>query len=143
MRANNNSEILDDTEGIVGKKGLRHRFRKQSLIPAKFKPRFFEDSDGRIAVIRLIKKRVDLLREHCGGHESAQRDLLCQRLAFISVVLETQEVRCCEKGDLENLGAYVQALNSMVGLIRLLGLERHIKKAGGLHQYLEQRRSGH
>lgn len=112
--------------------------RRRALIPCEFRPRFWADSDARLAVVRCIKRRYELLKDHAGGDESFQRDLLCQRLAFISIILETQEVRAAEGGNLD-LGAYVQAVNALQGLLKTLGLERRVKQAGDLHAYVSQK----
>jgi hypothetical protein len=102
----------------------------------KFKPRFWQDSDSRIAVVKTIRRRYELLKEHAGGHESYQRDILCQRAAFLSIILETHEVRAAEGGDLD-IGAYVQACNGLSGLLIRLGLEKRIRNANDLRTYLE------
>jgi len=107
-------------------------------MPGRFSPRFWEDSDSRISVVKLIRRRAELLRAHAGGHESAQRDLLCQRCAFISLILETKEVEAAEGKGLD-LGSYVQGINCLVGLLRALGLEKRVKSAGGLTEYLKDK----
>lgn len=105
-------------------------------LPAKFQPRFWQDSDSRVAVVRTIRKRYERLKEHAGGDESFQRDLLCQRVAFISIILETQEVKAAE-GDGLDLGVYTQGTNALVGLLKTLGLEKRIKNVTGLKAYLD------
>jgi hypothetical protein len=127
--------------GEIRKKGVRHKDKKEVQLPTRFVPRFWSDSDQRIATVRLIRKRYALLKEHAGGDESYQRDLLCQRAAFMTCILETAEVRCAETGGLD-LGSYVQGCNALNGILKHLGLERRVKKAGGLNQYLEQKRNG-
>lgn len=104
----------------------------------QFKPRFWQDSDARISVVKTIRRRYEVLKEHCGGDESYQRDLLCQRAAFISIILETQEVKAAEGGDLD-LGAYTQGCNALSGLLIRLGLEKRIKSVNDLKSYLKQK----
>src|SRR5438105_10480215 len=120
------------------KRGRRPQGRLDVSLRKQFRPRFWEDSDNRIGVVKLIKRRYELLKSHAGGDESAQRDLLCQRCAFVSVILETKEVIAAETGNLD-MGSYVQAINCLVGLIRALGLGRRIKSVGGLKDYLESK----
>lgn len=119
------------------RKGLQGR--NVVTIPAQFKPRFWEDSDRRCAVVKTIQRRYQLLKSHAGGDESFQRDLLCQRVAFISIILETQEVKAAEGGDLE-LGVYTQATNALTGLLKTLGLEKRIKSVTDLRGYLDQKK---
>lgn len=108
-------------------------------LPAQFQPKFWEESDRRCAAVRAIKARYLRLREDCGGDESYQRDLLVQRVVFLSIVLETQEVRAAEGGDIE-LGSYIQAVNGLTGLLKTLGLDKRVRNITDLKQYLENRR---
>ncbi len=137
MSAGKNEEDRE-VVGLAHKKGQRFQKRKQALIPLRFQPRFWEDSDQRVSTIKTIRARVQLLKEHCGA-DSVQKNLLCERVAFISTVLETKEVHCVETGEMD-LGSYIQATNSLVGLLRILGLNKAIKNITNLESYLEQKR---
>lgn len=112
------------------------RERRHVLIPMKFRPRFWSDSDARISVVKTIKRRYELLREHAGGNESCQRDMLCHRAAFLSIILETKEVEAAEGGGLD-IGSYIQAVNGLSGLLIRLGLSKHVKNVTDLQTYLE------
>jgi hypothetical protein len=112
------------------------RSNKVITLPRRFIPRFWQDCDCRIATVKLIKRRYELLKEHCGGGESAQRDLLVRRIAFVSIVLETAEVKACEAGEID-LGSYIQSVNSLVGLLKTIGLDRKVKNVTDLTAYLE------
>ncbi|MEI9866673.1 MAG: hypothetical protein WDN00_19395 [Limisphaerales bacterium] len=128
----------EDTPSIH-KRNARKQKSREVTLPARFTPRFWEDSDNRISVVKLIRQRHELLKAHAGGHESAQRDLLCQRCAFVSVILETKEVEAAEGGAMD-LGSYVQAVNCLTGLLRALGLEKRLKSVGGdLSAYLDEK----
>lgn len=119
----------------------RKRVQRNELVtlPKRFEPRFWEDADQRHHKVRTIRKRYLLLKEHCGA-DSAQKEMLCQRAAFISMVLETMEVLLAEGKDGFELGSYVQGTNALSGLLKSLGLERHVKQVGGLRAYLEERK---
>ena len=141
-RNGNHQPIGSETRAEPGVDKKTTQSRQLVTFPNRFVPRFWEDSDMRIAVVKTIKRRYRLLKEHCGGDDSAQRDALTQRLAFLLCVLETKEVECAEGKGLD-LGSYVQSVNSVVGLIRILGLEKHVKSCGGnLATYLNQKRNG-
>jgi hypothetical protein len=111
---------------------------KDVTLPTKFVPRFFADADQRIGVVKLIRKRCKLIREHAGGEESIQRSLLCDRLAFISIWLESQEVAAAEGRPFE-AGSYVQSVNAMQGLLKTLGLEKRIRNVTDLRSYLKEK----
>lgn len=108
---------------------------KKIKLPNRFEPRFWEDGDGRFATIKEIRRRYLVLRDHAGGEQSAQRDILVQRVAFLCTVLETQEVKAFEDGEFD-LDAYARAVNSLRSIIGTLGLEKRVKKAQSLKDYL-------
>lgn len=108
-------------------------------MPERFEPRFWQDADGRCASVKEINRRYErLLRD--SGADSYQKDLLCQRAVFISLQLETAERVATETGKLD-AGVYTQMTNSLMGLLRALGLERKVK-AIGLKAYVNQERAG-
>ena len=110
-------------------------------LPVRFKPKFWEESDRRCVTVRAIKARYERLMADAGGGDSYQRDLLIQRAVFISVHLETQEVRAAEGGEID-LGSYIQGANALSGLLKTLGLERHAKDVTDLKAYLRGKNGG-
>ena len=112
--------------------------RQLIALPNRFVPRFWEQSDMRIAVVRSIKGRYEQIKRDAGGSESVQRDLLCQRVAFFSVILETFEVRAAEGAGID-LGVYTQATNALIGLLKTLGLDKRIKSVNDLQSYLKSK----
>lgn len=126
---------LETLEEFQDKRG-----RKPTVtVPARFEPKFWEDADSRCAVVKGIRRRYRELREDAGGKESCQRDLLVQRAVFLSVILETQEVRAAE-GESIDLGSYTQGVNALQGLLKTLGLEKQVKNVTDLQGYLERKR---
>jgi len=114
--------------------------RKPETLPARFEPRFWGDCDGRSLVAREIRQRYNELRTDTGC-DSAQKDLLVQRAVFISVQLETMEVDAMKGRDFD-VGRYTQAVNTLLGLLRTLGLEKYAKPVGNLQDYVKQRGNG-
>ena len=102
-------------------------------IGKRFVPRFWEDADGRDAIIKRIKRRVERLKEDVGA-DSYQKELLCERAAFVVLQLETAERAAFEDGHLD-MGVFTQMTNCLLGLLRSLGLEKKVK-AVGLKTYL-------
>lgn len=130
---------MEEQDGdSLRKQSKRQRKHKDIFVSRRFAPRFWETSDSRISVVKLIRRRVELLKAHAGGEESIQRDLLCQRAAFVSLILETAEVEAAEGKGLD-MSCYVSAVNCLQGLLRALGLEKRVKSAGGLQAYLNGR----
>jgi len=110
----------------------------QITLGKRFKPRFWADADQRVAVVRLIKRRYEQLKRDTGV-DSVQKDLLCQRAAFLSSILETQEVEAAE-GEGLDIGSYTQATNALSGLLLRLGLDKKVKNVTDLSTYLEERK---
>jgi len=108
-------------------------------IPARFVPKFWEECDGRSTITRSMKKRYDDLSAAINAN-SPQKDILVQRLTFLSVFIETMEINAAQTGELE-IGKYVVAVNVLVNLMRTLGLEKYTKKVGSLKAYLQERAS--
>ena len=113
------------------------RRRKSAAIPAVFTPEFWSEQDGRITVSREIRRRVQALRDDA-GIDSTQKELLAQRAVFISLQLETAEVKAAQTGEFDP-GVYTQMVNTLTGLLRAIGLERKAQDAGGLKRYWEGR----
>lgn len=111
--------------------------RAIATLPERFVPQFWDECDGRIAIIREIRRRVDLLKADCAS-DSYQKSILCERVIFIACQLETQERAAIEKGQFDP-GRYTQMVNALVGLLRSLGLERKAKKAERLEEYVRRR----
>ncbi len=110
--------------------------KRGAAIPARFKPRFWADADRRCGEVKRIEQLVERLRADSGA-ASAMKDLLVQRTAFLAVVLETAERRAVEDGVFD-AGGHVQAVNALIGCLRMLGLERRVA-ARGLKTYLAER----
>jgi len=112
---------------------------KRSELATTFKPRFWDELDGRRPVTREINRRYEVLRQDTGA-ESMQREMLCQQAVFISVCLETMQHEAVATGEFD-AGVYTQMSNALLGLLKTLGLERHVKKAGGLRDYIRERQA--
>src|SRR6187402_3794460 len=101
-----------DDEWRLRKQNRRQQKRQSLTLSKEFKPFFWQDTDSRLSVVRVIRKRIERLMTEAGGHESYQKELLVQRAVFIAVLLETQETNAAE-GNPFDIGAYVKAVNTL------------------------------
>jgi len=116
---------------------MKRRSDKATVtLPERFVPRFWDECDGRIAVVKEIRRRVDLLKTDTAS-DSYQKDILCERAVFVCCQLETQERAAIETGKFD-AGRYTQMVNALVGLLRSLGLERRAKKLD-VREYVRQK----
>jgi len=120
-------------------KGPRTERIPEGKLPVCWSPRFLEQADGRFGLVKAVRERVERIKQDSGA-ESIQQELICSRIGFLSLLLETQETRALEDGKLpESMGTYLQAVNCLVGLLRVLGMEKHVRDAGDLRSYLAER----
>jgi hypothetical protein len=113
-----------------------NRAAMAGTLPTRFTPRFWQDADRRVALIREIESRVERLKTECDA-DSYSRQILCERAVFLTAMLETNERDAVEGIKTLDTGQYVQAINSLIGVLKALGLERRAKKLGSLAAYVE------
>jgi len=88
--------------------------------PGGHTPRFWSDVDNRLCCVKRIKRRLEKLR--AGGHvDTYEKELLAQRACFLSLHIEELE-RDSVEGKKIDKGSYVQAVNCLMGILRVLGL---------------------
>lgn len=106
----------------------------RTALSKKFTPQFWDEVDGRLEVMKRIKKRLKALRTDAGV-DSYQKDIICQRAVFQILRLETMEAAAL-KGEPFDQGTYTQAVNSLVGRLRTLGFAKAKGKGINLQDYL-------
>ena len=116
---------------------------KQQDIPATWSPDWLEKLDGRTTLARVVNERVQCLATDLGGMDalSYQQRSLCKRIVWIEAVIEKQEAALARGEDVDQ-GRMTQAVNSLVGLLKAVGLERRAKPVQTLNQYLAQHKQG-
>lgn len=117
---------------------MKRKHKKTATLPARFVPRFWDECDGRMAVVKEIRRRVQLLKADTAA-DSYQKEILCERTVFICCQLETQERTAIERGTFD-AGRYTQMVNALVGLLRSLGLERRAKQVTNLRDYIDAKK---
>lgn len=108
---------------------------KDQDLPARFKPQFLDNLDGRPHVVRTLRNRLQQLKDDCGC-DSYQKSILAERCVFLTTKLETMECQAIEKGIID-FGSYVQAVNCLIGLLKSLGLQRKAKEVESLQSYVK------
>jgi hypothetical protein len=120
-------------------RGPRTRTIPKGRLPQVWEPRALDNADGRCSIIKVLRAKVEKLKTDTGA-DSYQKELLCERAGFVVAILETLETRAMEDGVLD-AGGYVQGVNSLMGLLKTLGLEnRPIANATSLSDYIEAKK---
>lgn len=90
-------------------------------LPTTFVPEFWGYLDGRSGAAQELRRRYEALKKDAGVN-SVAKDVLCQRAIFVATQLESMEVTAARTGKLHH-GRYMQAINTLIGLLKCLGLE--------------------
>ena len=100
--------------------------------PDRFEPDFIDRMDLRTKAGKAVRARVHALAQSLGGADnlSYQRMSLVQRVIHLEFLLEKREEEIAQiegKVDTALMGQYVQGINGLIGLFRILGLERQAR----------------
>jgi hypothetical protein len=108
-------------------------------LPDGYRAGWLEKLDKRTKVAKAIMQRIQALESDAGGADtlSHAKTSLIRRAAFLEAICESHELRLAA-GDAIDVGSYTQTLNSMLGLYRLLGLERRSRNVGSLQEYISR-----
>lgn len=110
---------------------------KNAEIPTSYSADWLEKLDGRTQLARAVNERYTHLTNDLGGHDalSYQRRSLAKRAIWIEAVIEQQEAAMA-RGEEVDQGKLTQAVNSLMGVLKTLGLDRKTKDVPNLSDYL-------
>src|ERR1700677_1583024 len=96
-----------------------------AALPDSYSANWLPRLDKRTRVARAVLARIAEFESDAGGAEalSAARRSLLRHAAWLDALVDSHELRLAS-GEQIDTGAYTQALNSLLGLFRLIGLER-------------------
>jgi hypothetical protein len=108
-----------------------------ATIPDKYSPDFAERLDKRTSIAKAICARIETIETDMGGAEtlSHARRSLIRRTVWLEAIIEHSEQRLAA-GEGIDLGGHTQAINTLIGLCRLLGLERRARSVESLRDVM-------
>ena len=108
--------------------------------PERFSQGWLAELDGRTGVAQVMRERYTAFTDDLGGIEnlSYQQRSLVERSLWLEYWLADQE-RKLATGEDFNIGQWVQAANSLQGLLSKLGLQRVAKDVPDIAEYLAAR----
>jgi hypothetical protein len=114
--------------------------RTRPDLPEKYVPGFLRELDGRTDVCQRLTAAYDRIVEDAGGEEqlSLVKLSLIERFVFLSEMLERWELEIVKQPS-ENgaaLARWVQAVNSIQGLARAIGIDAKGRKRPTLKTYM-------
>jgi len=101
---------------------------KAQEVPAKFKAGFLATLDERTALAKSLRANYASIVADVGGRDDVGhvKNALVERFVWLEAILSTIESEMAagtiDKG--EALGRWIQAVNSLAGLAKVLGVER-------------------
>lgn len=110
---------------------------KQAKVPAEFTPQWLAALDARTTVAQAMRSRYTEICSDLGGEARLsylQRSLIARYMWSEYWVQKTEQAMA--RGEVIDIGKYVQASNNLVGLSNKLGLERQAKDLPNLADYL-------
>ena len=113
-----------------------YKKKKTDQLPVVFTPRFWSSADHRMTIVRQIQDWYKELKADSQA-DSVQKDILVRRATFLAVRCETAEVIAAEGGPFD-ANTYISMTNTLIGLLKGLGLERKIKTQS-LRNYIESK----
>lgn len=113
---------------------------KQNEIPHRYSHDWLEKLDGRTTLARAVNERYETLAADLGGIDalSYQKRSICKRAIWMEAIIEQQEAALA-RGEEVDQGKLTQAVNTLSGLWKTLGLERAARDVPDLATYLKKR----
>lgn len=113
---------------------------KQAEIPARYSHDWLERLDGRTRLAQAVNERYSALTLDLGGVDrlSYQRRSLCKRIVYMECIIEQQEA-ALSRGEEVDQGRLTQAVNTLIGLLKTVGLDRQARDVPDLQTYLAAR----
>lgn len=110
-----------------------------NVVPSSYSEDWLEQLDGRTRVARILRERMTTLSTDLGGWDtlSYQRRSLVKRCIHMEAIVEQQEAALASGKDVD-LGKLTQSVNSLIGLLKTLGLERKAREIPDLKSYLAE-----
>jgi hypothetical protein len=104
---------------------------KQKTLPGKYERGFLAKLDGRSEIAQRLRDNYEAISDDLGGvtELSHVKAALVERFVFLEAVLSKIEADMANHPaeTQELLGRWIQAVNSLTGLSKVLGLDRRSK----------------
>jgi hypothetical protein len=118
--------------------GRRTNQKLLTTLPDDYSTEWLERLDKRTKISRAIGARVRELEADAGGAEglSAVKRSLIRHCVWLDALTESYEIRIAA-GEPVDVGGFTQSLNSLIGLFRMLGLERKARRTETLDDLMK------
>lgn len=101
---------------------------KPMTLPVKFRPGFMSELDRRTELARTLRANYNEIVDDIGGPSEVGhvKAALIERFCWLEAVVQTleQEMATGQVEKTEAIGKWIQAVNSLNGLAKVLGVDR-------------------
>ena len=126
----------------MDKKKRKYRNTKPLSLPVKYEKGFLKKLDARTEIYQLLHSAYKEIVTDLGGEDRLSHVQTCivERFVFLEAVLRTWELKIVEnpKESEAMVSRWIQALNSLSGLAKTIGIERQTKKVVNLRSYIDK-----
>lgn len=120
---------------------------KTKKLPKSFQPGFLARLDNRLEVAQVLHAAFEEVTDDMGGmvNLSHAQKILAERFVFLEHFLRQLEVKIMmdPKEHKQEIGRWIQAINSLSGLAKTIGIERKIRKVKDIESYVKERERKH
>ena len=119
--------------------------KKHSNLPIKFELGILTKLDRRTEIFKQLRRAYREITDDMGGISSLSRVQVClaERFCFLECVLKGIEQKIAtnpKSKEVETiLSRWIQGLNSLTGLAKIIGLSRRARKITDLKTYIKER----
>jgi len=107
-----------------------NRNHKPQTLPRRFKAGFLAELDGRTELAKTLRANYEAIVADIGGPVEVGhvKATLIERFCWLEAILQTleHEMASGKIDKSEALGKWIQAVNSLSGLAKVLGVERNL-----------------
>lgn len=113
---------------------------KTTEIPENYTADFMERMDGRTRFAQVVQTRFRELTTDMGGLDnlSYQRRSLAKRIVHLECLIEQQEAALARGEDVDP-GKVSNTTNTLIGLLKTVGLDKAARDVPSLSEYLSKR----
>lgn len=125
----------------MDKEKRKNQNTKPLNLPERYEPGFLERMDKRTEIYAALRSAYDEITNDLGGVDALGhvQTTIVERFVFLECILRNWERQIITnpKDSEKLLSRWIQALNSLSGLAKTIGIERKAKKIQNLKSYVE------
>lgn len=113
---------------------------KNKELPGRYENDWLSKLDGRTRLAQAARQRMGQLVADLGGADaiSYQERSICKRIVWLETMIEHRESQLARGEDIDE-SRHAANINTLVGLLRSIGLQRRARDVPTLHEYLRQK----